>query len=143
STRWPGRWPCQSRICSSRLLTRGVSTTISRTVATCQVSRGAGAPAVSIAVIALFFPRVAVDVIAERFPEAWPILVDELQPLHPLRAFPEVEMRDQQPCRASMRRKDRQAVVACRDHGLAAHEIGDWNVGRIASMGVGHEVGPR
>src|SRR3981081_2790811 len=140
STCWPARCPRQSGTCSITLLTRGVSTTISRTLARCQASRREGAGAASIAVIALLLPGIAVDVIAERLPEARLIRVHEAKPLHPLRAFPEIEMRHEQPGRTAVRRKDRQALVSGRDHGLAADEIGDRKVRRVAALGVGHDV---
>src|SRR4029077_4717603 len=138
STCWPARCPRQPGTCSITLLTRGVSTTISRTLARCQASRREGTA--SITVIALLLPRIAVDVIAERLPEARLICVHETNPLHPLGAFPEIKMRHEQPGRTAVRRKDRQALVSGRDHGLAADEIGDGKVRRVAAMGVGHDV---
>src|SRR5260221_8517552 len=130
STCWPARCPRQPGTCSIRLLTRGVSTTMSRTLARCQASRRAGAGAASIAVIALLLPGIAVDVIAERFPKARLILVHETQALHPLGTFPEIKVRHEQPGRTSVRRKDRQALVAGRDRGLAADQIGRRKVRR-------------
>jgi hypothetical protein len=61
STCWPGRCPCQVATCSRRLFTRGVSTPMSRTSASCHSSRRPRMAAVSITVISLLFPGVAVN----------------------------------------------------------------------------------
>src|SRR5689334_4401739 len=130
STCWPGRCPCQPATCSRRLFTRGVSTTMSRTSASCHTSRRAGTAAVSITVVSLLFPRIAVIVIAQRLPETAFIPFHEAQSPQPFGAFPEVEMRHEQPGRAAMHRQKRQALVAGRDHALATHEIRDGKVRR-------------
>ena len=65
---------------------RGVSGAIAATVATRQ----------SVALITLLKPGIPAVVVAERLPEARLVLLREVQPAHPLRALPEVEVRDEQ-----------------------------------------------
>src|SRR5258708_35190658 len=101
---------------------------MSRTSASCHSSRRPGTAAVSITVISLLFPGVAVIVIAQRLPEAAFIHFHEAQSPHPFGAFPEVEMRHEQPGRTAMRWQNLQALVSGRDHALAANEFRDLAV---------------
>jgi hypothetical protein len=43
--------------------------------------------------VPLLTPRIAVDVVPAQLPEAGLVTLRELKPVHPLRRFPEVEMR--------------------------------------------------
>src|SRR3954451_15304083 len=83
---WPARWPSHPGTSSVNVAARGVSGAIAATVATRQ----------SVALITLFKPGVSAVVVAERLPETRLVLLREIQPAHPLRALPEVQMRDEQ-----------------------------------------------
>src|SRR5271166_2077947 len=52
-----------------------------------------GASSISVALVALLEPRVAVVVVAVDLPEARLVVVQQTQPGHPLRALPEVQVR--------------------------------------------------
>src|SRR5690242_21585947 len=83
---WPARWPSHPGTSSVSVAARGVSGAIAETVATRQ----------SVALITLFKPGVSAVVVAERLPEARVVGLHEVQAAHPLRALPEVEVRDEQ-----------------------------------------------
>src|SRR5262249_23347690 len=140
STCWPGRCPCQAGACSRRLLTRNVSTMISRTSTGCHSSRRAGAAIVSISVISLLFPGVSVIVIAQRLPETAFILFHEAQPPNPFGALPKIKMRNEHPGWATMRRRNRQTLVSGRDHSLPLNEILNGDIGRVTPVAMGHDV---
>src|SRR4029453_15796233 len=96
STCWPARWPGQPGTSSTSVVARRVSTTLSTTSAVRHARRRPPAPAggrsaASVALIPLLAPRVAVDVVAERLPEARLVVLHEPQPADPLGRFPEVE----------------------------------------------------
>src|SRR5258708_23331141 len=111
---------------------------MSRTSASCHSSRRAGMAAVSITVISLLFPRIAVIVIAQRLPETTFILFHEAQSPHPFGAFPKVKMRHEQPGWTTMRRQNRQALISARDHALAANEIRDGAFWSVSSSAISH-----
>jgi hypothetical protein len=106
STCCPARWPGQPGTSSTSVVARGVSAILSITSACRQARRRrpapAGAAAASIAGIALLTPGVSVDVVAEQLPEARLIVLHEPQPANPPRRLPEVEVRDQEACRAAV-----------------------------------------
>src|ERR671914_531339 len=121
STCWPARWPGQPGTSSTSVVARRVSPPISTTSAGCHAGRRPPAPAggrsaASVAVIPLLAPGVAVDVVAERLPEARLVVLHETEPADPLGRFPEVEVRDQQARRAAMLGRQRLAVVVGRHH---------------------------
>src|SRR5689334_3167229 len=103
STCWPARNPAQFSGRRRNVLTVGVSTPIASTLACCQTSlagwmgrsKGSAKGSVrpSIAREALLAPRIAIHVVAAQFPEAGFVALGELQAVHPLRRFPEIEMR--------------------------------------------------
>src|SRR5215468_12759790 len=62
-----------------------------------------------VTVVPLLAPRVAVVVIAVRFPESGLIAIDETQLSHPLRALPEVEVRYEEPRGAAVLGLERRA----------------------------------
>src|SRR5688572_15963657 len=75
-----------------KLFTRGESCSMRVIMAFCQ------SMAVSIVLIALLTPRVAVAMVASQLPEAELVSFGELQRVHPFCRFPEIEMRHQQAC---------------------------------------------
>src|SRR4051794_13387709 len=101
---WPASWPGQPG--TSRISVRAwaVSSTTSVTVAVRHVMRagaaaGAGVAASaanSVAPVALLAPRVAVVVVAGELPEPGLVVDGQRQPAPPLRALPEVQVRDDQ-----------------------------------------------
>ena len=98
----------------------------------------------SVARVPLLEPWVAVVVVAVALPEARLVVVAQLQPAHPLRALPEVEVRHEQPRRAAVLGLERLAVVAVRDPGLAARDVLQREVRRVAAVAEGdHELGRR
>src|SRR3954453_20945829 len=110
---WPARWPSQPGTSRVSVAARGVSGAIAATVATRQ----------SVALITLFKPGISAIVVAERLPEARLDVVHEVQPAHPLRALPEVQVRDEQPGRAAVLGLEVVAVIAVDDPGAAAREV--------------------
>src|SRR4051812_27561659 len=109
---------------------RGVSGAIRATVASRQ----------SVALITLLKPRVSAVVVAERLPEARFVLIAEDQPPRPLRALPEVQMRDEQAGRAAVLGLEVLAVVAVGDPRLAAGDVLDGQVGGVAAVADGGDV---
>src|SRR5207247_8845246 len=77
----------------------------------------------SVAAVALLFPRVAVVVVAVVLPETGLVLGAQLEATHPLGALPEVEVRDEQPGRATMLRLEGLASGLLRDPSLAAGHL--------------------
>src|SRR3954471_17351155 len=84
--------------------------------------------------IALLFPRVAVVVVAVGLPEAGLVVVAKLKAADPLRALPEVQMRDQQPRRAAVLGLKRLTAVLVGDPRPATDQVLERQVGRIAAV---------
>src|SRR3954453_3354562 len=124
STCWPARWPFQPGTSSVNVAARGVSGAIRATVASRQ----------SVALIALFKPRVSAVVVAEGLPEAGLVLLREREPAPPFGALPEVEVRDEQPGRAAVLGLEVVAVVGVDHPCLAAGDVLDRQVGRVATV---------
>src|SRR3954451_21250023 len=112
---WPARWPSHPGTSSVNVAARGVSGATAATVATRQ----------SVALITLFKPGVSAVVVAERLPEARVVLLGEVQAAHPLRALPEVQVRDEQPCRTAVLGLEVVALVAVDDPRAAAGDVLD------------------
>src|SRR4051794_26833514 len=121
---WPARWPSQPGTSRVSVAARGVSGAIAATVATRQ----------SVALITLFKPGVSAIVVAERLPEARLVLVHEMQPAHPLRALPEVQVRDEQTGRAAVLGLEVAAVVAVHDPCTSARQVLERKVGGVAAV---------
>src|SRR3954452_17111853 len=66
---------------------------------------------ISVAVIALLPPRVAVVVVAGGLPEPRSVLDEELESSDPLGALPEVQVRDEEPGRPAVLGVERVAAV--------------------------------
>ena len=85
-------------------------------------------------------PRISVVVVAVALPEARLVLVPELEPAHPLRALPEVEVGDEHARRAAVLGLERLAAVPERDPCPAAGHVLERKVGRVAAVGVLDDV---
>src|SRR5205085_972667 len=85
---------------------------------------------------AFFFPGVAVVVVAERLPEAAPVVLHEAQAAHPLGALPEIEVGDEHAGGAAMFGRERSALVGVDDVGLAVDDVGEGQVSGVAAIGV-------
>ena len=72
--------------------------------------------------------------VAVRLPEAGLVGGGQPQAAHPLGALPEVQVRDEQPGGAAVLGVERLAVVGVRDPGLAAGEVLEREVGRVAAV---------
>src|SRR5215207_2753162 len=101
---WPARWPGQAGTSRISVVADGVSRITSRTVAGRQPTMRR-----SVAPVALLTPGIAVVVVAERLPEARLVGLDDLELGHPLGALPEVQVRDEQPCGATVLGLERRA----------------------------------
>src|ERR671935_582030 len=88
----------------------------------------------SVPPVPLLFPGIAVVVVAVGLPEAGLVVVAQLEAADPLRALPEVQMRDQQPRRAAVLGRERLAPVLERDPRPAARQILERQVRRIATV---------
>src|SRR5687767_9195016 len=109
--------PPQPATARVSVFTRGVSVLIATTSAI-DHARRRGWPAdesVSVTLVTLLPPRIAINVIARLLPEARLVLVDEAQAPDPFGALPEIEMRHQEPRRSAMRGRERQALIMGRD----------------------------
>src|SRR5439155_16957361 len=94
----------------------------------------------SVAPIPLFLPWVAEQVVAVRLPEPRLVLVPESEAAYPLRALPEVQVRNEQPRWASVFGLERLSVVAERDPGLAVGDVLEREVRRVAAVAEGEEI---
>src|SRR4051794_7680334 len=70
-------------------------------------------------------------------------MVHDAQARDPLRALPEVEVRDEQAGRAAVLAGQWLALVFPDDPGLAAGQVLERGVRRVAAVGEGHHVGRR
>src|SRR5689334_665975 len=121
---WPARCPSHPGTSSVSVAARGVSGAIAATVATRQ----------SVALITLFKPGISAVVVAERLPEARVVLLGEVQPAHPLRALPEIQVRDEQPGGTAVLGLEVLAFVAVDDPGTAARDVLHRQVRRVAAV---------
>ncbi len=123
-------------------MARAVSGRMSTTAAICHRLGGGVAPAIaSVTLVALLQPRIAAIVIAVPFPEPGFVVVEKLKARHPLGALPEVEVRDEQPCRTSVVGWERLPVDLPRDPGLSTGHVGQRKVGGVAGVRAGEHVG--
>src|SRR5207247_8858887 len=88
----------------------------------------------SVALIALLSPWIAIVVVAVGLPEAGLVLLTQLEPAHPFRALPEVQVRDEQACGSAVLGLERLAVVGEGDPRLAAGHVLHWQVGRVPAV---------
>src|ERR1700677_4870479 len=89
----------------------------------------------SVALVPLFLPWVSVHVVAVGLPESGSVLVHELQAPDPLSALPEIQVRYQQPGRATVLGLKRGVCEAEGHPRLAAGDIRQRKVGRVAAVG--------
>src|SRR5918994_6544119 len=94
----------------------------------------------SVALVALLEPRIAAVVIAQLLPEPWLVVLGEDQPAHPFGAFPEVQVRNKEARRSSMLGLELVTVVAVDDPRLAAGDVLDREVRRVAAVAQGSDV---
>ena len=79
--------------------------------------------------------------IAQRFPEAQALALFDPKPMHPLRALPEIEMRDHQARGTSVLGRQRLAIVFVGDESLVVDNVGDGEIGGIAAIRVSGDEG--
>src|SRR5690606_18733987 len=89
--------------------------------------------------VALFLERITSQVVAVHLPEAWLVLVHELQATHPLRGLPEVQVRHHQAHWPAVLASQYLAVVVCREQVLRANEVVQEQVCRVAAVSVDHD----
>src|SRR5207244_3008540 len=78
------------------------------------------------------------------FPEAWLVLRGEAQSAHPLRALPEVQVRDDESGWPAVRRLQGRTFIPIGDEGLPVDDIAERQVGGVAADRVrDHEAGGR
>src|SRR3954471_23631413 len=94
----------------------------------------------SVAPVALLFPRVAVVVVAVVLPEARLVLGAQLEAAHPLGALPEVEVRDEQPGRATVLPLERSPSVLVDDPGLPVGQIFERQVRCVTAVAESEHV---
>src|SRR5689334_20394129 len=138
-------WSIRS-VTSSRSRTppaTGWSTSTTRAVR--QPPRGAEGPPLpsggspSVTLVALLAPRVAAVVVAVLLPEPGAVPLAQRDPADPLGALPEVQVRHEHPHRTAVLDRQRRAVELPDDPGLAAGDVGQRQVGRVARLGRGHD----
>src|SRR4051812_16104896 len=86
-------------------------------------------------VVTLLEPGIAVVVIAAHFPKARLVEHREFEPLDPLRALPEIELRHDYAERSAMFPAERLAVPAPRQQHVVGGEIRERHVGRVGVVG--------
>src|SRR5205823_13080650 len=97
----------------------------------------------SVSAVPLFLPGVAVDVVAERLPEARLVSLHDPKAAHPLGALPEIEVRHDQPRRPAVDRLERLVVELVGHEGLPIDRLIDGKVGGVAAVAVRRHVAPR
>src|SRR6266436_9755828 len=98
----------------------------------------------SVARVALFLPWVSVVVVAVCLPEAGLVARLEPEAPYPLGALPEVVLRDEHARGAAVLGRERFALVGEDHPGLAARDVLERQVGRVAAVRVlGHVLGRR
>src|SRR3954453_5715778 len=96
--------------------------------------------ATSVAGVPLLFPWVTVVVVPVGLPEPGLVIQAQLDPAHPLRALPEVEMGNEQPCRPAVLRLERLAFVLVRAPRLAVPYVVEREVRRVAAVAEREDV---
>src|SRR3954462_9848936 len=86
--------------------------------------------------VPLLFPGIGVVVVAVALPEPGPVGCGELETGQPLRALPEVEVRNNRAYGAAMLDRQRFAVRLVDDERVLLPERGERHVGRVARIGV-------
>src|SRR4051812_26708840 len=94
----------------------------------------------SVAPVPLFLPRVAAKVVPVLLPEPGLVLGAQVEAAYPFGAFPEVKVRHEQARRPAVLRLERLLVVSERDPGLAAGDVLERQVRRVAAVAEGHHV---
>src|SRR2546429_361953 len=94
----------------------------------------------SVSAVPLFLPGVAVDVVAERLPEARLVTLDHPKAPDPLGALPEIEVRHDQPRRPAVDRLERLVIELVSHEGLPIHHLLEREIGRVGAVAVGHHV---
>src|SRR5262245_38518468 len=84
----------------------------------------------SVTAVALFEPLVAAVVVAQRFPEAGHVAVDQADAADPFRALPEVTSGNDEPGRPAVLRRQRFPVVLPGDECLAVQDVAQRQVRR-------------
>src|SRR6476659_6271623 len=90
--------------------------------------------ATSVARVPLFFPRVTVVLVAVALPEARLVLGPQLDAADPLRALPEVEVRNEQPRGPAVLGVERFTPKLVRDPGFPLTEVLEREVRRVAAV---------
>src|SRR5919199_4800852 len=90
--------------------------------------------------ITLLFPGFAVIVISKTLPESWSVTIQELEAAHPLGAFPEVQVWNEQPQRPAVLGRDWLAIAPIDQHVLRSQKIVQRQVGGVAVLGADHDV---
>jgi len=96
--------------------------------------RARSRPPRSVAGVPLFLPRISVEVVAVRLPDPGSSSSRSSRPAHPLRALPEVQMRDKQARGPPVLGVEGLAVVGEGHPRLPAGQILDRQVGRVAAV---------
>src|SRR4051794_31714920 len=82
---------------------------------------------------ALFVPGIGSIAIPKCFPEPRLVLCQKLDTAKPLHALPGVAVRDDNPQRRPVLRRQRLPVVMCSEHHLLRQKDIDWDIGSISS----------
>src|SRR5215207_2526241 len=94
----------------------------------------------SVPPVALLAPRVAVVVVAERFPEAWLVVVQQPQAPDPFGALPEVEVWHEQARRSAVLGLERLAAVGVGYPGPSPRDVLQRQIRGVAAVAEGEHV---
>lgn len=85
--------------------------------------------------IPLLFPRIGAHVVAVDFPESRRVDVQELQRADPLRALPEIQLRNDEPARSAVVGLEVLAIVLRRQENVLALQVFERDVRRVTLLG--------
>src|SRR3954453_9547951 len=94
----------------------------------------ANAVADSVPGVSLFAPRVAIFVVAKRFPKSRLVVEQKVDTADPLRRLPEVQVRHEEACRTSVCWGELLAVEVKVVPPLAIGQVLEWKVARVAAI---------
>src|SRR6516164_9838976 len=86
--------------------------------------------------VPLLAPRITIFVISAQLPEASLVAFGELESVYPLGRLPEIQVRDEESCRATVVARKRLTLVVQSDHRLSRGKICKGDICRVAIVAV-------
>jgi hypothetical protein len=92
----------------------------------------------SVARVPLLSPWIAVDVVAVGLPEPGLVVIHQPQTPHPLRALPEIQVRNEEPSGASVLGLERRAAIGEGDLRLPVEQVFEPEIRGVVAVGEDH-----